>query len=540
MQLGKFFNRNWVVLTIVMLVVGAGVGSFAATFEYGINPTNNRPNANTGQGYISTSRDSRLFNKTEIQKAIDYVNNESLHDGVVHLPSGVIASTGFTIENCTVVGHGTVIRFTSNDAGITVYPFGKLHDVRVNVSSGYTGTAVHVVASPDTIQNFVYQQDVLRNVYIRNEGVSVVGGTGSATGIGLNISSVSNGAASGDNRFISKCSFNEVSVIGFEYGFIMYADEIGGSDSHLNSNTFNNIFISFCKHAMWVNTSNADANINHNMFTTFIVQGPGVGGIGNSGINFTGRCNGFRFRDIQFWDWTYAGGATVAFGPFSGKHWFNGFVGLNSGYVNYTDGGTSSTIIDVNGDTTFSTAGSFNVVKQSDNSSLFKRYEYINPHSGYLAGASGGQAVKGYNGVKFDATNEYGYYSTLINEDWDEQSDISIQVVCWLRTAEAVNDYVNITMQCNLAQPGENVASEDSDQVLVNEYCISDNNAQYESFSLNFTLDYDAGGNVVERGDVFGFYINAPDIGGAHHVSEFTVSSIIISYSTPYPQVEDL
>ena len=340
MQLGKFFNRNWVVLSIVMLVVGAGVGSFAATFEYGINPTNNRPNAFTGQGYISTSRDSRLFNATEadLQLAIYHCNDTG--GGIVHIPEGIITLTGtiYLVNGVTLRGSGdrsrlylsvnaSCINITTKGSG-NVWNISRLQDLEIYThDGGYTGTAATIYISNG--ENARHVNNIINDVFFYNTG----SGAKRQTGTALEIKA----EGTSSNTHMLYCSFGSIGVSGFNYGINITSIEGAGGESNINANTFESLFLVGCKHMLRLYAENGQAGLDGaaqasgNEFMYIVMQARGSAGEQTlEGINITGNCNTNCFNWVRPWDWTVVKGAMMinisnaAGSNYAVENYFNG------------------------------------------------------------------------------------------------------------------------------------------------------------------------------------------------------------------------
>jgi len=171
MQLGKFFNRNWVVLSIVMIVVGAGISSWAAVYnpQVGHNPLTNINYADNGQGFISTSRDSRLFNATssDLQQAIWHLNGT---DGTITIPNGTI-----TVTDTLTMDDGVTIQGMSGFDTRIIHSVadGPLFDITDDTySQTMGGLKKFSIYSSDTQQNVINVTSgdyfTIENIFFRN------------------------------------------------------------------------------------------------------------------------------------------------------------------------------------------------------------------------------------------------------------------------------------------------------------------------------------------------------------------------------------
>lgn len=184
-----------------------------------------------------------------------------------------------------------------------------------------------------------------------------------------------------------------------------------------------------------------------------------------------------------------------------------------------------------------SSEGSISAYK-SDGSSRYKRTRWLEA-ANVSPGASGAtltalNAVLSYN---LDAANEFIYAGISICSDWDGTSDVTIKVCGYLPNAETANDLVRMSVRCDYAGNGDD-ANTTKTQTLDQDYDISSGNAQYTFHILTFTLDHDLAANVLEKGDKLFLKIWLDDVTTAPIVPAFNVTTVGISYSSIYPQVE--
>jgi len=310
MQLGKFFHKyiGSILLVSILLLSMAAV----ATFEYGINPNNNRPNAFIGQGYISTSKDSRLFNATgaDLQKAIYYCNDTA---GVlILLPQGTITITDeiLLVNSVTVRGVGnweTRLYLSTNDAGINISSeksgneqnCSRLHDVYIYTDGDYTGTALTVYAhGGEAIQK---NMNLLDNIFIENTGT----GASKVTGTGLLLKA----DAGAGHTSIGYNTFGDISVEGFDYGVHFFVPESGvnGRNGWINANEFDHFELIYCKHMLYLEANNTAAVDGTAQCSGNFFEGISMQGSNNpqtvEGINLTGNCNTNYFAWVRPWDW---------------------------------------------------------------------------------------------------------------------------------------------------------------------------------------------------------------------------------------------
>lgn len=252
--------------------------------------------------------------------------------GKVVLQEGTFNWTGEeTINDCLVEGQGkgTIINLTSDASTIRINLHGNLRNVKVNVSSGYTGTAV-IVGNGAGTRGIGGEVGLLDGVKIWNEG-----GEGTVTGIGLQISSEATGAV---NQYAGNAlnSFGHIHIHGFEYGMKLYATETDAANpGFVDGNNFDSIVIEHSKYMLILNGVGT-AECQGNIFAK-IQQQPGSGTDG--GIHISGYANSNKFLSIMSWDWLVADGISLEIDSGISLTYAMGYLPF------YTDSGSENTII---------------------------------------------------------------------------------------------------------------------------------------------------------------------------------------------------
>jgi len=108
-----------------------------------------------------------------------------------------------------------------------------------------------------------------------------------------------------------------------------------------------------------------------------------------------------------------------------------------------------------------------------------------------------------------NAVNEYLYFGTDIEEDWDAGSDLSVKVVVALDGAETANDLIHATLDVEYVGEHENMDSPKEQSISI-DHNIGAFNAAGDVHELNFLIDHDLASNVVQDDDIikFRFYLD--------------------------------
>ena len=109
MRTGRFFNRNWVVLTIIFVVVGAGISSWAATLEFGMDSTGLQHGIDTGAKFIIYKDDTTIYclnGSTGIELTSNADAATVIQYAVDNLPISYEASSGTHHKGKIIIKHG--------------------------------------------------------------------------------------------------------------------------------------------------------------------------------------------------------------------------------------------------------------------------------------------------------------------------------------------------------------------------------------------------------------------------------------------------
>lgn len=181
----------------------------------------------------------------------------------------------------------------------------------------------------------------------------------------------------------------------------------------------------------------------------------------------------------------------------------------------------------------------FTVLGSIDSSPTLWHREYHLSANQADPGASGATKTE-LNGIfsyKLDAVNEWLYYGVDIHNDWDESSDIIIEVTGYLTNAETANDLIRMSVRCDYGTDHDN-ANTFKTQTLTADHNIGALNAQYDVHKISFTLDYDLAANVLEVGDVVHLKVWLDDVTTAPIVPAFNIMFITVKYQATKVGIE--
>ena len=106
---------------------------------------------------------------------------------------------------------------------------------------------------------------------------------------------------------------------------------------------------------------------------------------------------------------------------------------------------------------------------------------------------------KGFSFPVYNADNEELFFRETVPERWDEASDIVFHVKVALGNTEDVDDNFKFQLSWEHSVEGEPVPVTSND-VEVEQAVLTDRNAQYDEYELEFTIDYniDGEGNEIQ------------------------------------------
>jgi hypothetical protein len=139
-------------------------------------------------------------------------------------------------------------------------------------------------------------------------------------------------------------------------------------------------------------------------------------------------------------------------------------------------------------------------------SANYRRYYHL-PLGAFNPGASGASwvaasanTVGGWNLTSATHTLQFG---TDIHSDWDGASDIKLEIYMCPGVAGSAGDTIDLKLVAYYAGTGDTATKTQTVEVAT-----TTDGTQYKVYKVTFTLDWDAGGNVIEAGDKIGFILN--------------------------------
>lgn len=131
----------------------------------------------------------------------------------------------------------------------------------------------------------------------------------------------------------------------------------------------------------------------------------------------------------------------------------------------------------------------------------------------------------GFSFPVYSADNEEIFYHIGVPEDWDGVSDLTVMFHAYLDTADTDKKF-QLRLQWENYTSGTDVVPATDNDVDV-ETNVTGVVAQYQSFDIDFTIDYDidGGGNEIVAGDCLGLLLrriaaSADEIAGEVVVTE--------------------
>ena len=106
-------------------------------------------------------------------------------------------------------------------------------------------------------------------------------------------------------------------------------------------------------------------------------------------------------------------------------------------------------------------------------------------------------------GWQLNAVGETIEFSTDVHSDWDGASDLTVEIKFQLLDAGAIGNTVDLRLVMYYMGNGEVATKTQTVEVVT----VTDG-TQYRMYTVVFTIDYDAAGNVIDAGDVISFELN--------------------------------
>ncbi len=127
------------------------------------------------------------------------------------------------------------------------------------------------------------------------------------------------------------------------------------------------------------------------------------------------------------------------------------------------------------------------------------------------------------------------YYGAHIEQDWDRVSDMQVNV--WFEvnvdnTAGNSGDTVDLQLVVRYKGEGETAIKSQTLEVAT----TVGQSAQYKQFRTTFTVDFDAGGNVIDVLDVIAFALNLET--DTSEVDDIIINIVELRYQMKHPSLE--
>ncbi|KKN76891.1 hypothetical protein LCGC14_0365420 [marine sediment metagenome] len=152
--------------------------------------------------------------------------------------------------------------------------------------------------------------------------------------------------------------------------------------------------------------------------------------------------------------------------------------------------------------------------------------------SGATQVAPNANTIGGWNLI---AVGDTLYYGAHIELDWDGATDIQARV--WFEvnvdnTGGADADTVDLQLVVRYKGEGETAIKSQTLEIAT----TVGKSAQYKQFQTVFTVDYDAGGNVVEALDIMAFALNLET--DTSEVDDIIINLVELRYQMKHPNLE--
>lgn len=171
---------------------------------------------------------------------------------------------------------------------------------------------------------------------------------------------------------------------------------------------------------------------------------------------------------------------------------------------------------------------------RSTGSSLYRRYYHL-PIASFDPGASGASWVSPdadhLGGWRLNASGDTLEFDTDVHNDWDESSDLEIEIYFQLYAAGNPGDTVDIKIECYYMGEGDSSTKSQTIEVAT----VTDG-TQYKMYKASFTIDYDAVGNVIEKEDILAMILNLET--DTSEIDDILVVHASYNYNTTHVGIE--
>ena len=131
-----------------------------------------------------------------------------------------------------------------------------------------------------------------------------------------------------------------------------------------------------------------------------------------------------------------------------------------------------------------------------------------------------------------DAVTEYLYFGSDLDDDWDANSDVQVEVWVALENAETANDLIRASLRADYYASHDVMGAKTQTRSI--DHNIESYNAQGSVHELVFILDWDLADNVMEIGDIIKLRFWLDDITTAPVVTGVRVLFAALKYRTKY------
>lgn len=173
-----------------------------------------------------------------------------------------------------------------------------------------------------------------------------------------------------------------------------------------------------------------------------------------------------------------------------------------------------------------------------DATAKHRRYYHMPLFSSAPGGSGATYTAPGANtpgGYQLDAAGEVLHMEVDVHGDWDGASDPVVEVhfqVNVNNTGGGVGDTVDLKLICYYMGDGDTATKTQTVEVAT----VVGQAAQYTAFEVELPIDFDAGGAVVDAGDVFGFILNLET--DTSEVDNIIVTNVAFYYDTTHIGIE--
>ncbi len=123
-----------------------------------------------------------------------------------------------------------------------------------------------------------------------------------------------------------------------------------------------------------------------------------------------------------------------------------------------------------------------------------------------------------------NATNEYIYFDADVHHDWNEVTDLVVNVLVALENAETANDIIEAELIVEYFTDHDDMTTGFKTQTRTVNHSIGTDTAAGTLHDLTFILDHDLASNVIEQSDVLKFRFRLDSVAsvpGVHFLAAY-------------------